>query len=95
MGADIVKRGIDFGQFFGPASLVGVVVGTVYLMLIVLQIIAIPYGFAALVILGAPLMLAWGWVKQLGTGLVVSMLVIPLTVIVFLIGAGVGGSVFG
>jgi hypothetical protein len=95
MGVDIVKRGIDFGQFFGPASLVGVVFGTAYLMLIVLQIIEIPYGFAALVILGAPLMLAWGWVKQLGTGLVVSMLVIPLTVIVFLIGAGVGGSVFG
>lgn len=41
------------------------------------------------------LALAWGGVKQLGTGLVVSMLVMPLTVIVFLIGAGVGGTVFG
>lgn len=40
-------------------------------------------------------MLTWGWVKQLGTGLVLSIGVLPLTVITFLIGAGLGGSVFG
>lgn len=90
-----MKRGIDFGQFFGPASLVGVIVGTTYLMLIVLQVVEIGYGFAALVIAGAPLMLTRGWVKQLGTGLVLSISVLPLTVIAFLIGAGLGGNVFG
>lgn len=41
-------------------------------MLIVLQVVEISYGFAALVIAGVPLMLTWGWVTQLGTGLVLS-----------------------
>ena len=81
-----MKR-VDFGLFFGPASLVGVVIGTTYLMLIVLQVIAISYNFAALVIIGAQLMLGWGLVKQLGTGLVLSLLVVPLTAAVFLVGA--------
>ncbi|MDW5610065.1 MULTISPECIES: hypothetical protein [Mycolicibacterium] len=90
-----MKRGIDLGQFFGPASLVGVIVGTTYLMLIVLQVVEIGYGFAALVIAAAPLMLTWGWVKQFGTGLALSIIVLPLTVIAFLIGARLGGSVFG
>lgn len=88
-------RRVDLGQFFGPASLIGVVAGTTYLMLIVLQVVEVNYGFAALVIAGAPLMLTWGWVKQLGTGLVLSICVLPLTVIAFLLGAGLGGSVFG
>lgn len=88
-----MRRGIDIGHFFGPASLVGVVIGTTCLMLIVLQVVEISYRFAALVIAGVPLMLTWGWVKQLGTGLVLSMSALPLTAIAFLIGAGVGRSV--
>ena len=88
-------RHVDIRQFFGPASVIGVAAGTAYLMLIVLQVVEVNYGFAALVIAGAPLMLTWGWVKQLGTGLVLSISVLPLTVITFLIGAGLGGSVFG
>lgn len=90
-----MRRSVDFGQFFGPASLVGVVLGTACLMLLVLQVVEINHGFAALVLVGVPLMLTWGWVKQLGTGLVLSISVLPLTVIAFLIGAGVGGSVGG
>ena len=90
-----MKRSINCAQFFGPASLVGVVIGTTYLMLVVLQVLEISYSFAALVIVGAPLMLTWGWAKQLGTGLVLALLVFPLTIVAFLIGAGVGGSVFG
>lgn len=90
-----MKSGIKYDQFFGPASLLGVVVGTVYLLLIVLRIIEISVGFGAVVIVGLPLMLTTGAFKRFGTGLVVSLAVIPLTIVTFLISAGIGGSVGG
>lgn len=55
-----MKRNIDFGQFFGPASLFGVIVGTTYLMLIVLRVVELDYGFAVVVVVGSPLILTWG-----------------------------------
>lgn len=89
------QNNVDLGQFFGPASLVGVVVGTTYLMLIALRVVELDYGFAALVVVGAPLMLTWGWVKQVGTGLLLSIIVVPLTAATFLIGAGLGAGIGG
>lgn len=90
-----MKRNVDFGQFFGPASLAGVVLGTTYLLLTVLRVVEIDYGFAPLVAVGAPLMLTWGWVKQLGTGLLLSIAVVPLTAATFLLGAAMGASIGG
>lgn len=90
-----MNRDIRFGEFFGPASLLGVLLGTTYLMLIVLRVIEVGVGFGALVIVGFPLMLASGAVRRFGTGLVVSLAVIPLTIATFLIGAGIGSGVGG
>lgn len=90
-----MKRNVDLGQFFGPASLVGVVLGTTYLMLVTLRVVEVHFGLAALVVAGAPLMLTWGWVKQFGTGLLISIAVIPLTAAMFLVGAGLGASIGG
>jgi hypothetical protein len=86
---------IKFSEFFGPASLFGVLLGTAYLMLIVLRVIEVGVGFGALVIVGFPLMLASGALKRFGTGLVVSLAVVPLTLVTFLIGASVGSSLSG
>lgn len=90
-----MNNDIRFDRFFGLASLFGVVLGTIYLLLIVMRVIEISIGFGALVIVGLPLMLTSGALKRFGTGLVVSLAVIPLTILTFLIGAGVGSSVGG
>lgn len=90
-----MNRDIKVGEFFGPASLLGVLLGTTYLMLIVLQVIEVGVGFGALVIVGFPLMLASGAVRRFGTGLVVSLAVIPLTIVTFLVGAGIGSGMGG
>ena len=90
-----MNRDINFGEFFGPASLLGVLLGTTYLMLIMLRVIEVGVGFAALVIIGFPLMLGSGTVRRFGTGLVVSLTVIPLTIVTFLIGSGIGSRVGG
>ena len=90
-----MNRDIRFVEFFGPASLLGVFLGTTYLMLIVLRVIDLGVGFGALVIVGFPLMLASGAVRRFGTGLVDSLAVIPLTFGTFLIGAGIGSGVGG
>lgn len=90
-----MKSGIKFDQFFGPASLFGVVLGTAYLLLVVMRIIEIGVGYGAVVIVGLPLMLTTGAFRRFGTGLVVSLAVIPLTIVTFLVGAGLGASVGG
>ena len=90
-----MKGEIKFDQFFGPASLFGVVVGTAYLLLIVMRTVEISVGYGAVVIVGLPLMLTTGAFKRFGAGLVLSLAVIPLTVVTFLVGAGVDASVGG
>lgn len=90
-----MKSDIKSDQFFGPASLFGVVAGTAYLLLIVMRIVEISVSYGAVVIVGLPLMLTTGAFKRFGTGLVVSLAVIPLTIVTFLISAGLGARVGG
>ena len=90
-----MTRDIKFSEFFGPASLAGVLLGTAYLMLIALRVIDVGLRCGALVITGFPLMLAPGALKRFGTVLAISLAVVLLTIVTFLIGAGTGSSVGG
>ena len=90
-----MNKTVRFNEFFGPASLFGVVAGTSYLMLIVLRVFEVSIGFAAVVVAGFPLMLASGALKRFGTGLMASLAVIPLTLVTFLLAASVGASFGG
>lgn len=60
-----MNRDIKWGDLFGPESLLGVVLGTTYLMLIVLRIVDISIGFGALAIIWFPLALTAGPLKRL------------------------------
>ena len=90
-----MNRDIKWGDLFGPESLLGVVLGTTYLMLIVLRIVDISIGFGALVIIGIPLAITAGLLKRLGVGLIVSLAALPLTVLAFLIAIGIGSTISG
>lgn len=90
-----MNRDIHWGSFFGPASLVGVVIGTAYLMIIVLRVVDIGIGFGALVIIGLPLALTAGPLKRFGVGLIASLAALPLTVLAFLVAVGVGSTMVG
>lgn len=60
-----------------------------------MRTVEISVGYGAVVIVGLPLMLTTGAFKRFGAGLVLSLAVIPLTVVTFLVGAGVDASVGG
>lgn len=90
-----MNKDVKFDEFFGPASLFGVVAGTAYLILIVFRVFEISIGFAAVVVIGFPLMLASGALRRFGTGLMASLAVIPLALVTFLLAASVGASFGG
>lgn len=86
-----MRRTLGLSQFFGPASLVGVILGTLCLVLLLFGVYVLGVGFVILLVVGLPVTLTLGVTTQFCTGLVVSLATIQLTIAPILVISGTWG----
>ncbi|KWX65973.1 hypothetical protein [Mycobacterium sp. NAZ190054] len=82
-----MNRNDGLGELFGPASLLGVILGTACITLLVFGAYEVAVVCACLLVLSSPIMLISGAARRLGTGVVVSLAAIPFTLVPFLLAA--------